>query len=205
MPQPKKLWAEFASTDQPNLTTPIIETSSLELAMASPDFEKWKTAMNEEYHSLMENRTWSLVPLPHGRSAIGCRWMYKLKYGSDGAIQRYKARFVAKGYSQRPGLDFTETNALVVKLGSLRAILSFAAHRDLDKIQLDVKTAFLYGEVADELYISQPEGFIIAGQESLVCRLHKGLYGLKQSSRLWNITFDCFITRFGFTISSADP
>ena len=72
-------------------------------------------------------------------------------------------------------------------------------------IQLDVKTAFLYGEVAEELYISQPEGFIIAGQESLVCRLHKGLYGLKQSSRLWNITFDSFLTRFGFTSSSADP
>lgn len=204
-PQPKKLWAEFASTVKPDLTTPTIEPSSFKLAMASPDSDKWKIAMDEEYQSLMDNHTWSLVPLPHGRSAIGCRWTYKLKHGSDGTIQRYKARFVAKGYSQRPGLDFTETYAPVVKLDSLRAILSIAANRDLDMIQLDVKTAFLYGEVAEELYISQPEGFIVDGQESLVCRLHKGLYGLKQSSRLWNLTFDSFLTSFGFISSSADP
>lgn len=140
--------------------------------------------MNDEYQSLMENRTWSLVPLPQGRSAIGCRWTYKLKHGADGTIQRYKARFVAKGYSQRPGLDFIETYAPVVKLDSFRAILSIAAHRDFDMIQLNVKTAFIYGEVTEELYVSQPEGFVIAGQESLVCRLYKGLYGLKQSSRL---------------------
>ena len=99
----KKLWAEFASTDKPDLTTPNIETSSFKLAMVSPDSDKWKTARNEEYQSLMENRTWSLVPLSHGRSAIGCRWMYMLKHESDGTIQRYKARFVMKEYSQQPG------------------------------------------------------------------------------------------------------
>ena len=161
--------------------------------------------MDEEYQSLMVNKTWSLVPLPTGRSAIGCRWIFKLKRGPDGSIQRYKARFVAKGYSQRPGVDYLETYSPVVKLDSLRCILSIASSRDLDMMQLDVKTAFLHGEVIEELYVNQLEGFIANGNESLVCRLHKGLYGLKQSSRLWNITFDLFITKFGFLSSSADP
>ena len=160
--------------------------------------------MDEEYQSLMVNKTWSLVPLPTGRSAIGCRWAFKLKRGPDGSIQRYKARFVAKGYSQRPGVDYLETYSPVVKLDSLRCILSIASSRDLDMMQLDVKTAFLHGEVIEELYVNQPEGFIADGNESLVCKLHKGLYGLKQSSRLWNITFDSFITKFGFLSSSAD-
>jgi hypothetical protein len=161
--------------------------------------------MDEEYQSLMVNKTWSLVPLPTGRSAIGCRWIFKLKRGPDGSIQRYKARFVAKGYSQRPGVDYLETYSPVVKLDSLRCILSIASSRDLDMMQLDVQTAFLHGEVIEELYVNQLEGFIANGNESLVCRLHKGLYGLKQSSRLWNITFDSFITKFGFLSSSADP
>lgn len=136
--------------------------------------------MEEEYRSLMINKTWSLVPLLTRRSAIGCRWTFKLKRGPNGSIQRHKARFLAKGYSQRPGVDYMETYSLVVKLDSFRCILSIASHRDLDMIQLDVQTAFLHREVTEELYVNQPEGFITDGNESLVCCLHKGLYGLKQ-------------------------
>lgn len=88
---------------------------------------------------------------------------------------------MAKGYSQRPGVDYLETYSPVVKLDSLRCILSIASHRDLDMMKLDLQTAFLHGEVTEELYDSQPEGFIAGGNESLVCRLHKGLYGLKIS------------------------
>ncbi|KZR96863.1 Copia protein (Gag-int-pol protein), partial [Daphnia magna] len=124
---------------------------------------------------------------------------------SVGTVQRYKARFVAKGYTQRLGLDYAETYAPVVKLDSLQTILSIAAHRDLDMIQLDVCTAFLYRDVEEELYVRQPEDFISTNNASLVCRLHKGLYGLKQASRLWNSKFDVFLTTFGFISSQADP
>lgn len=113
--------------------------------------------------------------------------------------------FVAKGYSQRPGLDYGETYATVIKHEFLLIILSIAAIRDLTMTQLDVKTAFLHGDVTEELHIHQPEGFVISGQETLVCRLHKGLYELKQSSRLWNAKFEAFITQFGFTGTTADP
>ena len=206
-PQPKRLWAELATEESStnSSTEEIKEPTNFQSAISGLDSAKWKAAMDEEYQSLMVNKTWSLVPLPTGRSAIGCRWTFKLKRGPDGSIQRYKARFVAKGYSQRPGVDYLETYSPVVKLDSLRCILSIASSRDLDMMQLDVKTAFLHGEVIEELYVNQPEGFIADGNESLVCKLHKGLYGLKQSSRLWNITFDSFITKFGFLSSSADP
>lgn len=140
--------------------------------------------MADEYQSLIDNQTWSLTTLPSGRSAFGCRWTYKRKRASDGGIDRYKARFDAKGYSQRPGLDYGKTYAPVIKHESLRIILSIAAIRDLTMTQLDVKTAILHGDVTEELYVHQPEGFVAKEQEILVCRLHKGLYGLKQSSRL---------------------
>lgn len=155
--------------------------------------------MSEEIQSLLDNHTWSLAELPPGRSAIGSRWTYRIKRSPDGSIERYKARFVAKGFSQRPGIDYYEIHSPVIKLDSLCVILSMAANRDLSVTQLDVKTVFLYGDVTEELYVRQPEGFTTPGKEKWVCRLHKGLYGLKQSSRLWNIKFEAFITKNGLT------
>ncbi len=152
--------------------------------MTSPDHLHWKQAIQEEYDSLLRNQTWTLKPLPPSRSLIKSRWVLTIKPGVRGTEPRYKARLVAKGYSQRYGVDYEETFAPVAKQDTLRLILSFVAVYDLEMRQLDIKTTFLYGELEEELYLEQPEGFITAGQENMVCHLHKCLYGLKQASRV---------------------
>ena len=161
--------------------------------MTSPNHQRWKQAIQEEYDSLLHNNTWSITTLPPGRTSIKSRWIFKVKPGVRGADPRYKARLVAKGYSQRFGIDYDETFAPVAKQDTLRMILSFVAVYDLEMHQLDIKTAFLYGELDEEIYLEQPEGFIKNGQEHMVCRLHKCLYGLKQASRVWNRHFDTFL------------
>ena len=132
-------------------------------------------AMKEEFDSLIKNGTWALTNLPPGKTVIKSRWVYKLKRGSENEIQRFKARFVAKGFSQKPGIDFDETYAPVVKYDSLRTILAIAAAEDLEISQLDVKTAFLNGDLEEEIYLQQPQGFAADGKEKQVCRLLKSL------------------------------
>ena len=127
--------------------------------------------MKEEYESLIKNGTWFVTQLPHGRFAIKNRWVFKLKRGQDGSIQRYKARLVAKGFTQREGIDYQETFAPVVKQDSLRTVLSIAASLDLEIRQVDVQTAFLNGDLKEELYIEQPQGFAVKGKEKQACRL----------------------------------
>jgi len=176
-------------------------------AIHSESAPKWIAAAKEEYRSLMKNKTWILVPLPPGCSLIRTRWTFKIKPAYKATETVYRARYVVKGYSQRPGIDFTEseTYAPVVKHDSLRALLSIAATLDLELHQLDVKTAFLYGDLDHEIYIEQPEGFIEPGNEHLVCLLKKPLYGLIQAARKWNEKFDSFITELELTRSSSDP
>lgn len=174
-------------------------------AISSVDAGSWNSAMQNEMAALDLNKTWTLTTLPPGRSAIKSRWVYKLKRNSDGSVDRYRARLVAKGFTQRPGIDFDETYSPVVKHDSLRAVLAIAGAEDLELLQMDVTTAFLHGELEEELYLHQPEGFAVKGRESEVYRLHKSLYGLKQASRTWNQKFDDFLTKFGLTASQADP
>ena len=127
------------------------------------------------------------MPLPVGRRAIGCKWVFKIKRRADGSIDRYKARLVAKGYSQLYGIDFTETFAPVVRFSSLRAILAIAAAADYEIHQMDVKTAFLNGDLDEDIYMEQPEGHRAVGaQADHVWKLNKSLYGLKQAGRAWN-------------------
>jgi hypothetical protein len=173
--------------------------------MNSPDHQRWKQAIQDEYDSLIHNQTWTVTKLPSNRSSIKSRWVFKIKPGVNGADSRYKARLVAKGYSQRFGIDYEETFAPVAKQDTLRMVLSLVAVYNLEMKQLDIKTAFLYGELEEELYLEQPEGFIAAGQENMVCQLHKCLYGLKQASRVWNHHFDTFLRKFGLTPSESDP
>lgn len=173
--------------------------------MISPDAHLWKLAIQDEYESLIKNRTWSISDLPKGRTPIKSRWVFKIKPGVNGSTPRYKARLVAKGFSQRMGIDYSETFSPVVKYDTLRVILSFVAALDLEVSQLDVKTAFLHGELDEEIYLQQPQGYIEPGKENLVCRLHKSLYGLKQASRVWNRHFDTFLKKFGLNPSDADP
>ena len=128
-----------------------------------------------------------------------------LSFSRDGAVRRYKARLVAKGFPQRPGVDFEETFSPVVKHDSLRAVLAIAAERDLNMLQLDVKTAFLNGDLIGDLYMTQPTGFIVSGREGEVCKLNRSIYGLKQASRAWNIKFHGFLIKSSFIRSSAQP
>lgn len=189
---------------QTNNTQPT-EPSSYTEAISCADAEHWIPAIFDEYESLIQNGTWSLCPLPTGRKAIQGKWILKFKPGYKDVAPRFKARFVSKGYSQIFGLDYIETFSPVVKHYSLRVVLAIAAAKDLEMIQLDIKTAFLYGDLQEEIYMEQPEGFVVPGQEDQVCRLLKSIYGLKQASRAWNKKFHDFILKFGLTQSHADP
>ena len=137
------------------------EPESYDDAISSDQSQQWKAAMDDEMHSLTENKTWVLMKLPCGRQAIKCKWIYKIKQKSDGTIDRFKARLVAKGFSQKEGIDYHETYSPVVRYDSLRAILSCCATKDFEVIQLDVKTAFLHGDLNEELYMEQPRGYVL--------------------------------------------
>ena len=184
------------------------EPKTLRDALAIPEeAEQWQRATDEEYESLQKQLTWELTKLPPGRRAIGCRWVYKRKFNRDGSVARYKARLVAKGFSQREGIDYQEVFAPVVKFTSIRVLLALAAEMDWELEQLDVDTAFLYAPVDEEIYMQQPEGFqeLDESGESLVCRLLKSLYGLKQSPRNWNHHLHEWLVEHGWVQSQADP
>nr|KAJ0214235.1 hypothetical protein LSAT_V11C400171660 [Lactuca sativa] len=173
-------------------------------AMTSRDAPLWKEAINDEMDSIMGNGTWELVDLPKGRRPIGSKWIFKKKYHPDGSISAYKARLVAKGYRQREGIDYFDTYAPVARISSIRTLIAISALKGLYIHQMDVKTAFLNGYLKEEIYLEQPEGFVIPGQENKVCRLVKSLYGLKQAPKQWHERFDTTMTAFGFQHNSAD-
>ena len=149
--------------------------------------KEWKNAFTEEYNSLIKNKTWKLVRRPKGRNVVTSKWVCKHKKDEFGQIVRFKGRLVARGYTQVYGLDYLDTFAPVAKLASLRIILAIAAVEDLEIHQMDVVAAFLAGHLDEIIYMEQPEGFKQGTDEDdLVCLLEKGLYGLKQSARVWN-------------------
>ncbi|KAG8498600.1 hypothetical protein CXB51_004852 [Gossypium anomalum] len=144
------------------------EPSNYSEAVSCEDSEKWMFAMQEEMESLYKNRTWDLVKLPKGKKVVPCKWVFKKKEGTPGVEEpRYKARLVAKGYSQIPGVDFTDVFSPVVKHSSIRALLGIVAMHDLELEQLDVKTVFLHGELEEDIYMQQPEGFIVSEKEDM--------------------------------------
>lgn len=153
-------------------------------AMTSTESGKWKKAMDEEMGSLEDNQTFTLTKLPEGRKTVGGKWVYSIKGDIDGNDQ-YKARFVAKGYSQRAGIDYGETFSPTANLTSIRVVMQKAAQDDLILHQMDVKTAYLHAPIDRDIYMEQPEGYKKEGDE-LVCKLEKSIYGLKQSGRNWN-------------------
>ena len=180
----------------------VIEPISFDEANAH---DEWRNAMEEEYESIMQNNTWELTELPEHKKPIGCKWIYKPKFKSDGSIDKYKARLVAKGYSQTKGIDYAETFAPVAKLNTIRLLIALATKYNWKLNQLDVKSAFLNGELKEEVYLTQPEGFVEKGQEHLVCKLKKALYGLKQAPRSWYEKIDSFFLQQGFMRSKSDP
>lgn len=179
------------------------EPQTLEEAQRSTHWKSWLKAMQEEYRSLEDNHTWTLVPLAIGRKRLKGKWVFKLKRGPNGEILRYKARWVVKGFLQKEGIDYNETFALVVKLMSYKALFAIAAALDLELHQMDVKTAFLYGLVEEDIYVEQPPG--LSNQtDNRWCKLNKALYGLKQLPRVWYKTLTTYLEEIGFTTLFAD-
>ena len=136
---------------------------------------------------------------------VTSKWIYKIKHAVDGNVEKYKARFVACGFSQLEGIDYDETFAPIARYTFIRAIISLAVVLGWRLYQMDVKIAFLNGIIEEKVYIEQPEGFVIHGKESHVCRLKKALYGLKQEPKVWYSRIDNYLQSLGFTKSDADP
>jgi hypothetical protein len=139
--------------------------------------------MMEELESIKENKTWSFVDLPRGQKAIGLKWVFKLKHDEHGDVVKHKTRLVVKGYVQRQGIDFDEVFAPVARMESVRVMIILAAHLSWFVHHMDMKSAFLNGDLGEEVYVSQPPGFIVKGQEQKVYKLHKALYDLREAPR----------------------
>lgn len=169
------------------------------VAMKSVDSHKWMKAMEEEMASRRANQTWVLADLPFLKRALQCRWVYKLK--ADGT---YKARLVVKGFRQKEGIDFHETFSPVVRYESAKLFVAFAAIDYRQIHQIDVKTAFLYGDLNKELYMRQPEGFEDKNHPDKVCRLQKSIYGLKQAPLYWNDKISEHLHYLGFKRALSD-
>lgn len=177
-----------------------VEPKSYEEAVKNPN---WYEAMDNEVEALNRNNTWTECVLPVGRKAIGYKWIWKIKYKSNGEIDRYKARLVAKGFNQREGFDYDETFSPVVKTVTVRCLLSIAINMNWPLYQLDVNNAFLYGDLDEDVYMVLPKGFN-GGDDSKVCKLNKSLYGLKQAPRQWNAKLTTALIEHGFVQSKFD-
>jgi hypothetical protein len=187
-----------------SLLAQVSETHDPETFAEASGHADWDTTMNEEYCSLMENDTWDLVPLPNGRKLVRCKWVYRTKYVSDGSVERHKAQLVAKGFSQVEGIDYNETFAPVAKMNSIRLVLALAGSHKWEVHQMDVKSAFLHGDLQKEIYMEQPPGYV-QNDSSLVFRLKKSLYGLKQAPRAWYAKMDSFLIATGFSRCHSNP
>lgn len=179
-----------------------IEPLTLAEAKRSYFWPKWREAMSDEFESLVENDTWELVKPKSQNHVLRGKWVYKHKTGAENEITRHKARWVVRGFEQISGIDYFETFASVVKPMSYKVLFNIAAARDLEIEQMDVKTAFLYGKIEEEIYVEQPTG--LDDGTGRVCRLKRALYGLKQAPRVWFQTLSDFLATLGFEPISAD-
>ena len=167
---------------------------------------QWEKAIRDELNSLIKNHTWDLVPRPQNRQVVTNKFAFKHKKNELAIIVRLKARLVARGFSQIYGIDYLDTYAPVVKLASIRILLATAAIYGLEIHQMDVVTAFLAGELEEEIYMEQPKGFEVGTEEEdLVCQLRKSIYGLKQAPRVWNQRIRHFLKSIGFDQLYSDP
>ncbi|KAD7116757.1 hypothetical protein E3N88_04025 [Mikania micrantha] len=154
--------------------------------------------MGAEMQSMHDNQLWDLVDLPPNCKTAGSKWVFKKKTDMDGNVHTFKARHVAKRFTQTQGIDYKETFSPVAMLKSIRILIAIATYYDYEICQMDVKTAFLKGHLTEDVYMAQPEGFFYPKNPNKVCKLKKSIYGLKQASRSWNLCFDEKIKDFGF-------
>ncbi|KAI5731455.1 hypothetical protein M8J77_010194 [Diaphorina citri] len=189
-------WLEDYDTSYLALNTSISdEPSSFQDAMKSDDKIEWLNAMKNEMEALDKNKTWTLVKPPPKTKVIDCKWVFKEKM-IDNKVVKHKARLVAKGFQQKYGVNYEEVYAPVARMSTIRTLLSVAVNKSMHVHTMDVKTAFLNGNLEDTVYMKQPEGF--SKNPELVCKLNKSLYGLKQSSREWNKVFHDYVLSLGF-------
>ena len=178
------------------------EPRTIKDAKEREDWSRWQQAMNEELAALEKNKTWILVDRPSNVKPIKNKWVYKIKLQPDGEVERYKARLVAKGFTQIENVDYKETYAPVASMNTVRMFLAIANQHDMHIVQFDIKTAFLYGDLEETLFMEQPEGYVT--NPNKVCKLVKSLYGLKQAPRQWNKKFDSFLKLFHLRQASID-
>jgi hypothetical protein len=188
----------------PALTAEVTEPATMIDALDGELAEFWQEAMNDEMASLLENGTWTLEYPPPGVKPIPVKWVYKVKRDTAGNIERFKARLVAKGFKQQEGIDYNEVFAPVSKYATFRALMAVVAADDLELHQIDIKTAFLQGNLEEDIYICQPPGYD-NGDSKMACHLQKALYGLKQAPRAWHQRLDDELQQYGFRVSEADP
>ena len=169
------------------------------------ELKVWIDACKDEILSIEKNDTWELVDLPLGVKPIGLKWVFKIKRNADGSISKFKARLVAKGYVQRHGVDYDEVFAPVARIETIRLVIALAASNGWEIHHLDVKTAFLHGELKEEVFVLQPEGFHVEGKENKVYKLKKALYGLKQAPRAWNTKLNQILLELKFERCSKEP
>jgi hypothetical protein len=179
----------------------IIEPTCYSKAAIDP---RWKTATNQEYEALISNGTWTLCPRPLNHNVIRNKWVYKIKQHSDGTLDRFKSRLVAKGFEQQSGIDYTDTFSPVIKSSTIRIVLALAVTFNWPLKQLDVSNAFLHGSLMEEVCMEQPQGFINKDFPDYVCKLHKSIYGLKQASRAWFHCLSTTLLDLGFQASLVD-
>lgn len=146
--------------------------------------KEWQVAMTFEFKALYINKTWDIVPLSKGKCPISCKWVYKLKHKSDGSIERYKARLVVRGFTQKVDIDYNETFSPVINMTTLRSLVCIVVKKGWTLHQHDVNNTFLHGDLHEEVYMKIHLGLDVDGK-NLVCKLRKSLYGLKQASRQW--------------------
>lgn len=185
---------------------PLSDPKSYKEAMNTLENEKWKIAIEEELKSMEDNHVWKIEPLPSEKNLVSTKWVFRKKQNSDGTIERYKARLVARGFTQIPGVDYFETFAPVVKNSTVKTLIAVAAAKEYNLGHIDVKTAYLNAIVNEEIWISIPEGFNQNKiQNGFGLKLQKSLYGLKQAGRNWNTMLKSWIVEYGLTQSKADP
>lgn len=180
----------------------FVEPTSVKQALECEQCDEWKKAMREEIQAHTSNGTWTLTELPKNRKVIKAKWVFKIKKSTINNT-RYKGRLVAKGFSQTFGIDYTETYAPVVRNTTIRILLAVAVKRKMKICQMDAVSAFLQGDLDEEIYMSQPEGF--EDGTNRVCKLNKAIYGLKQAGRQWNIKLDTALLSYGLLRSQNDP
>ena len=174
---------------------------NLQQALQTSNSHKWIDAMNDEMKSMEDNSVWDLVELPKGSKPIGCKWIFKTKRDSKGNVKRYKAHLVAKGFTQKEGIDYKEIFSPVSTKDSFRTIMTLVAHFDLELHQMDIKIVFLDCNIDETIYMVQPENFVSGDPKSMICKLKKFIYGLKQASHEWYHKFHQVTTSNDFEVN----